>query len=197
MLNLIADFRPELVYPLIFLGHIFLGGIVLIPALYLSVTDTLSLAALFVTIIASSMVADSLWYLIGKNVRREKIYALAFIKRRAEEAKKFSQFFEKHGIRMVFLTKFVYGTRIASHLLAGIHRINFVRFLIATAAGSTVWFLVLFSLVKLLDVGVSETGSVALKLQIVFLGGVLFILLFNWYSKTFIRKRLMNPRKRK
>ncbi len=194
MLEFILQLEPIYLYPVIFLSHIFLGGLILIPALYLSITGKLSLIVLLLITIVSSMVADSIWYAIGKNLRRDRVYSFAFIRKRAEEAEKFENFYDKHGVWTVFLTKFVYGTRIASHLLAGVHTINFIGFLIATAAGTTIWFFVLFFLIKLLDIGVSGAGSAAFRLQVIFLASAAFILLFNWYSRKYIRKRLMNQK---
>ena len=194
MLEFILHLEPVYLYPTIFLGHIFLGGLILIPALYLSITGNLSLTILLLTVIASSMVTDSIWYAIGKNLRRDRVYSFAFIRKRAEEAAKFENFYDKHGIWTVFLTKFVYGTRIASHLLAGIHKISFTGFIMATATGTTLWFFVLFFLVKVLNIGVSGAESVASRLQIIFLVGTAFILFFNWYSRKYIRKRLMNQK---
>jgi membrane protein DedA with SNARE-associated domain len=197
MLDFIANLQPGYAYPALFFGHIFFGGLVLIPALYLSVTKALSLPVLFLIIILSSMFNDSFWYFIGGSIKKEKIYSFRFIKKRMAEARKFSAFYDRHGVWTVFFTKFIYGTRIASHILAGVHRISFAKFLAATAAGTAVWFMVMYFLIKGFDKGVSGTGSVAFRIQIVFLAAFAVIFLVNWFTGTYIRKRLMKTGKRK
>lgn len=197
MADFIAGLHPGYVYPSIFFGHIFLGGLILIPALYLSITQTISLPILFVLIVTSSMFADSFWYSMGKYIKKERAYSLKFIRNRMKEAKKFSEFYERYGVWAVFLTKFIYGTRIASHILAGMHKISFLRFLAATAAGTAAWFTIMFLLIKLLDRGVSDTGSLAFRIQVIFLTMIAVLILFNWFTGSYIRKRLINHRKKR
>lgn len=197
MLDFITNLQPGYLYPAVFFGHIFLGGLILIPALYLSTLQAVSLPLLFVLIVTSSMVADSAWYFLGKHIKKEGVYSLRFVKNRLEEAKKFSKFYARYGVWVVFFTKFIYGTRIASHLLAGMHKVRFMRFLIATATGTALWFTIMFFLIKTLDKGISGTGSVAFRIQVVSLITVTVLLLFNWFTGTYVRKRLMNQKKKK
>lgn len=195
MLDFITQLQPGYIYPAIFFGHIFLGGLVFIPALYLALTNELSLPILFAIIVTSSMVIDSIWYLLGKGVKKERVYSFSFIRSRMKEAKKFSASFDKYGVWAVFFTKFIYGTRIASHILAGMHKTNYWKFLGATAAGTSAWFGIMYFFVKALDKGVSGTASAAFRIQIIFLVIVILLLLLNWFTGTYVRRRLLGKSK--
>lgn len=196
MLDFIINLEPGYVYPVLFLGHIFLGGFILIPALYLAIEQELSLFILFIVIVTSSMLNDSFWYLIGNNINRERVYSLRFVKNRMKEAKNFSAFYDEHGVWAVFFTKFIYGTRIASQILAGAHKIGFIRFLSATGAGTAVWFVIMYFLITLLDRGVSSTAAVAFRIQIIFLIMTAILILFYWFTGKYLRKRIMRSKKR-
>lgn len=195
MVDFITQLQPGYIYPAIFFGHIFLGGLIFIPALYLALIHELSLPILFVVIVTSSMAIDSVWYVLGKGLQKERVYSLSFIQSRMEEARRFSTAFSKYGVWAVFFTKFIYGTRIASHIFAGIHKIDYWKFLGATAAGTSIWFGVMYFMVKALDKGVSGTASAAFRIQIIFLTIVTLLLLLNWFTGTYVRNRLMRKSK--
>jgi membrane protein DedA with SNARE-associated domain len=191
MLNFIAHLEPATLYPGIFLGIIFLGGLVLLPAMYLSTTGIVSLEMLFFVTLAASLFADSFWYLVGASAKKKRFYALPLIRTRLEQAKSFSYFFEKHGVLLVFIAKFVYGARLASHILAGIHKLNFVKFAIAVLSGTAIWFGIFYMLLSTIDAGVGGVRETTTRIQLVFLILALVIIAINWFTGTFVRKKLM------
>jgi hypothetical protein len=75
---------------------------------------------------------------------------LRYIKKRTDEAEKFSDFFLRHGAILVFVSKFVYGTRIAGQILpeciGSIFEISF-----ATTLGSMIWFGIFYILLRTAD----------------------------------------------
>jgi membrane protein DedA with SNARE-associated domain len=190
MIDFIAQLKPESLYPAIFVGIIFLGGLVLLPAVYLSMTGTISLFLFLINILAAAT-ADSFWYAIGKMAKKEKLYTYRFVKKRIVEAERFSAFFSKHGVLLVFLTKFIYGTRIASHVLAGMHKIRFYKFLIATAAGTALWFGLFFVLFHSVDAGLAEAEATAARVQLLFLITIAALVILNWFTGTYIRGKIM------
>jgi membrane protein DedA with SNARE-associated domain len=191
MIDFIAHLTPLYLYPFLFVGITFLGGLVLMPAMYLTHVGAVSLLYLFLITIFAGAVSDSVWYFIGSSAKKEKLYSFRFIKNKIQEAGKFSEFFSKHGVRLVFFTKFVYGTRIASHVLAGLHKIGYARFLGATMAGTATWFAIFYFLIRSINVGITAAKATAFRIQILFLGVVAILLVVNWFTGKYLRKKMM------
>lgn len=182
-------------YPALFVGLILLGGFVLLPAMYLTLVGAINLPLLFLFTILAAMLSDSFWYAIGLLSKKEKLYSLKFVQKRINEARQFSSFYQKHGVRLVFLTKFVYGTRIASHVLAGMHHIHLGKFIGATSSGTAIWFWIFYSLLRVLDFGIHSAQATAFRIQIFFLVSAVILILFNWFTRRFVRKALLREKK--
>ncbi len=191
MSDFIAHLGPVAVYPSIFIGIIFLGGLVLVPAMYLSLSGTIHLMYLFIVTVAAGATADMVWYTIGRLAKKERIFMFSYVRKRLEEAKKFSSFFNRHGVLLVYLTKFIWGTRVASHLLAGLHRIPVAKFLGSTALGTATWFGIFYVLVRSVDFGVAAVQVTARRVEVIFLLMAVLLLFFNWCIGTFLRKKIM------
>lgn len=195
MLSFLTHLAPGALYPGIFVGIIFLGGLILLPAMYLSTTGTVSLGILFLITLLASLCADSFWYVVGALAQKEKLYALPFLRKRIEGAKAFSAYFEKRGVFLVFIAKFVYGARLASHILAGMHRLPFFKFVGAVLSGTAVWFGIFYVLLHMVDIGVSGAKSAATRIELGLLILVLILGGLNWFTGTFIRKKMMQKQK--
>jgi membrane protein DedA with SNARE-associated domain len=191
MIDFIAHLSHTTLYPTLFVGVIALGGIVLLPAMYLAMSGMFSLVHLFVITLLANLTSECVWYMIGFRAKKDRLYRLGFIKKRMEEAKKFSTFFTAHGALLVFLSKFIYGTRIAGQILAGVHRINFLKFLFATTLGSMIWFAIFYVLLKTADFSVSSVKSVASHIQLTFLMVAVVLTCINIFTGTYVRKRIM------
>lgn len=191
MLEFISGLHPFILYPFLFVGVIVVGGVVLLPAMYLSLLGPVSLILLFLTAILAGISADSLWYYVGKSAKKERLYSLAFVQKRIEEAKKFSNFYTERGVLLAFLTKFVYGTRIASHVLAGMHKVNFMKFLGATALGTTVWFFIFYFLIRFIDLGIASVATTALRISLMFAIIVIATLLINFFSGKYLKRKIL------
>lgn len=195
MMEFLAQVEPGLLYPALFVGLTLLGGFVLLPAMYMTLTGHLDLFMLFMLTLFAAATSDSVWYIIGLFSKKEKLYRLSFIKKPMEEAKRFSDFYSRHGVRLVFFTKFIYGTRLASHILAGMHKISYAGFLGATALGTAIWFWIFHFLIKALDFGVEATKSTAFRIQIIFLLGGAILVALNLLTGKYLRNRLMRSKR--
>jgi membrane protein DedA with SNARE-associated domain len=191
MINFIAHLSWEALYPTLFVGIIFLGGIILLPAMYLAMTGAFSLFHLFIITLLSNITAETIWYTIGMYAKKERLYKLRYIKKRTEEAEKFSDFFLRHGTMLVFVSKFVYGTRIAGQILAGMHRINFLKFLFATTVGSMIWFGIFYILLRGADLGIASVKETTKHIQLTFLIVAGFLAVINIFTGTVVRKRML------
>lgn len=191
MVDFILHLTPGYLYPGLLLGLITTGGFVLLPAIYMSIIGNLNLNHLFMIVLLAGVASDSLWYYIGNKARKDRLYRLSFVKKRMREAEKFSTFFSRHGVLLVFMTKFIYGTRIASHVLAGMHKIKYVRFVLATSLGTAIWFWIFYALVKTVDNGLATAKTTALRIQLLLLIVTIIMLLLNWFTGTYVRKKLL------
>lgn len=190
MLEILSNLHPIILYPSLFLGLIILAGIVLLPAMYFSLMGGMPLIGLFVVTILAGIASESFWYYLGRRSANGSLPALSFLKNKVDQSKKFTKLFTKYGIRTVFIAKFIYGTRLASHVLAGIHKVHYGLFIFATSLGTAIWFFIFYGLIHSLNKSIDSTKAVAFKIQIIFLVMVLLILSINWITKKYVLPRL-------
>jgi membrane protein DedA with SNARE-associated domain len=107
-------------YPLLFIGLLAAGEVVLIPALYLAVTDRLDLALVVGIAITATTLSDLAWYTIGRAFPAVALRRLS-ARRGGRLLPWLERTFNERGAQALFASKFVYGTRVMAQLLAGLH----------------------------------------------------------------------------
>jgi membrane protein DedA with SNARE-associated domain len=179
-------FITDLPYPYIitFFTSIVAGEFAFAPIIFLAATsDALYLPYTLLAVLSGTIVADSIWYSIGRNNPKEKIYSFPFIKKRAKKLERFSSFFERNYILFLLLTKFVYGTRTISQIVAGIHKIPYKKFIGVSAFGSAIWIGLLTGIASLLSISLERFMETSYDARIIFALFILFIastyLIFN------------------
>lgn len=159
----------------LFVSVLFLGEIVVIPTLYLSLLGYLDFTTVFIIAVVAPVAYEHVWYMIGRLIPRKKIYHLPFMEYVRPKMDRLENFFSCHGSRCVFYSKFVLGTRTAAVLLAGIHDMSVFSFSRANIAANIIW-------TSLLALGayVINSGLVVLTDNILYIrvGISAFILLF-------------------
>ena len=116
------------------------GETILLPAVYFALLGKLELLPVVAVAATATILSDFGWYLGGRFVPASKIGRLPLLRRRWPQALAYaSDLFERHGAKTVFASKFLYGTRIATQVLAGVTRLGYVRYLIANTASVLVW----------------------------------------------------------
>lgn len=179
----------------LFVSVFFLGEIVVIPALYLSLLGYLNFTSVFIVAVSAPIVYEHIWFAIGRIIPRRKIYDLPFIEYIRPNMDRLENFFSCHGSRCVFYSKFVLGTRTATVLLAGIHDMSLVSFSKANISANIVW-------TSLLTLGayLVKSGAMILteNLMYIRIGISFFILLFivfMWVVKRLFRKEVLTSKK--
>lgn len=121
-------------YLFIFVGMIFAGEVVLIPAIYLAATGQLDIQLVIVLSVIATLLSDFIWYFAGCSFPAS---ALARIPGRGTRrvVRGLERLFRRNGVQVLFLSKFVYGTRIAAQILSGVHDMPFRSYLIANILG--------------------------------------------------------------
>lgn len=121
-------------YPVLFVGLLAAGEVVLIPALYLAVTGRLDLAIVFAIAITATVISDLAWYSIGRLSPTAALRRLA-ARRGGRLLPWLERQYRERGAQALFASKFVYGTRVMAQLLAGLQGMPLrVYFAVNTAA---------------------------------------------------------------
>lgn len=120
-------------YPLLFVGLLAAGELVLIPALYLAVKGRLDLPLVIGIAITATALSDLAWYTIGRAFPTVALKKLA--KRQGGRLLPWlERTFAERGALALFLSKFVYGTRVMAQLIAGLSGMPLRRYLPVNAA---------------------------------------------------------------
>ncbi|RFF31209.1 DedA family protein [Wenzhouxiangella sediminis] len=114
VLDLVAAYP----YLMLFVGLLLAGEVVLLPALYLATTGRLDPVAVILVAVVATMLSDLAWFMIG---RWSPSGAVEKMRQRhsSRVVNRLQGLFSRNGPRLLFLSKFVYGTRIAAQVLAG------------------------------------------------------------------------------
>lgn len=114
VLDLVAAYP----YLMLFVGLLLVGEAVLLPALYLATTGRLDPFAVIIVAVVATMLSDLVWFLLG---RWSPAGAVEKMRRRhsGHVVDRLQNLFSRNSSRLLFLSKFVYGTRIAAQILAG------------------------------------------------------------------------------
>jgi membrane protein DedA with SNARE-associated domain len=191
MADFLAQVSPSVAYLILYVGIIFTGGAALLLGMLFSFAGKLSIFVVFAVTILAALTADAVWYFVGRRAKKDKLYSYSFVQKRVEEAQAFSRFFEKHGVALVFFTKFIWGTRIASHVLAGMHKVPFFKFVLSTALGTAVWFVLFYFILKGVDASIAAAKATALRLQLICLVFFVLAIGLNWFTGTYVRRRIL------
>ncbi len=116
-------------YPYIFLfiGIIFAGEAVLLPAIYFALDGKLHMPYVILTFLLATATADFTWYYVGRHMGDR--FARRMVKGKIQERlERLSGPFAKHGSMVLFFSKFVYGTRIAVQILAGLQKMSLRKY---------------------------------------------------------------------
>ncbi|MFL6446305.1 MAG: VTT domain-containing protein [Bryobacteraceae bacterium] len=98
------------------------------------------LVLLLLSAVVAALIGDTVWYELGRFKGRS---VLAFLCKLSLEpdtcVRKTESIFAKRGTGALVLAKFVPGMSLVSVALAGVSRVTYWRFLLADAAGCTLW----------------------------------------------------------
>lgn len=130
VLDLVAAYP----YLMLFVGLLLAGEVVLLPALYLATTGRLDPWMVIVVAVVATMLSDLVWFLLG---RWSPSSAVERLRQRysGRIVDRLLNLFSRNGLRLLFLSKFVYGTRIAAQVIAGALGMSFKTWLVVNFAG--------------------------------------------------------------
>jgi membrane protein DedA with SNARE-associated domain len=166
---------------------LFAGELVLLPAIYLAITGRLELAYVIAIAITATMLSDFGWYYVG---RRFPAAALQRLPGRGTHGlvNGLDRLFDRRGAHVVFLSKFVYGTRAATQILAGVHDMPLRVYLLANVLGVTALTLVLSFLAWSVVGTARRYGDIVHNVEIAFVAFAL-VAAIAYFSAAMIARR--------
>ena len=112
----------------------------LVAAGALSAGGRLSTAALLALAVGASLIADSLWYLLGRRHGYRILKTVCGISLSPDSCvRQTESVFERHGVVSLLYAKFIPGFSTVAPPLAGALRVGFLRFAAFDAGGALVW----------------------------------------------------------
>jgi membrane protein DedA with SNARE-associated domain len=109
-------------------------------ALYAGTTHHLNIAALAAVAASAAVIGDNAGYWIGKTGGRRLAERYGRYVRLTRARLKVGRYlYARHGIKVVFLGRFVAVLRTYAAFLAGLSRMRWSRFLLANATGGVLW----------------------------------------------------------
>lgn len=164
-------------YTALFGGVLIAGEAVALPVLYFSLSRGIETVwQVFFIIQFAVLAADTAWYLGGRTLPIEQLLDLPLLKKRKERMKRFEAFFQKHSIRILFLSRFVIGTRAVTQMLSGAYRLRYVRYIGINAVSSLIWTVFLMSFGLFLQKALAGYIETTTGLYIVF--GIFVLIIF-------------------
>lgn len=133
-------------FPALFFGGFFFGETVIIPAAFLAGQDILSLQEVFWVTFLGTVIADTLWFIAGPPLFRFA-HRFEWIAARSESVlKRVKDLYADQPFRALFVSKFVYGTRILTVIYLSFERVSAVRFLIVNLASTFLWLVAIVAI---------------------------------------------------
>lgn len=115
----------------------FPGDTLLFVAGTFASTGVINIFWLFILLSLAAILGDSVNYSIGKYFGKEVFLKRHWVKE--ENIEKTKDFFERHGGKTIIIARFVPVIRSFAPFVAGIGRMNYLRFLTFNVVGAILW----------------------------------------------------------
>lgn len=182
LLNSILSFASYFRYPLIAIGTVIEGPILMIASGFLYRAGFFELVPLFIAILIGDLIGDILWYVVGRYFagpilsKRGKFVGIT-----PEKFEKIKELFSKYHERILIFSKLTLGLGFALGVLvvAGATKVSFKRYMVINAIGE------IFLVSTMIAIGYFF-GEVYLKisdnLKFGFLAVVLVLIIASFYA---------------
>lgn len=171
-------------YIFLFFGGLIGGEWVQLPVIYLAVTGALEPSIVFFWCLAGIFVSDVVWFFIGRWLTMERIMELGPIKKRERMVNYFLKWFDKHDLKILYISDFIYGLRIPVQVMLGARRLPFYKFFIVDLLGVGSYLLLLFGLGFAFNESLTSFEQIVEQTRtIAFFLFAASIFLVNWWIK--------------
>lgn len=172
-------------YPLLFIGSIFEGPIVMVASGVLLHLPNFYLLPIYFTLLFGDLTADILWYTVGRNLAAPLVAKYGYIFGvSVERFEKMKTVFRRHDFKILFISKITmgFGFAIGTIAAAGAAHVPFKKFVVFNLLGGFIWTSMLIALGYFLGqlYGVIADGF---KLMFIFASCVILIsMLYGFMS---------------
>jgi membrane protein DedA with SNARE-associated domain len=171
----------------LFVGMLFVGELVLLPAIYLAVAGRLDLVYVMIIAITTTIAKDFVLYWLGRKFPAEALQRLPG-RGTNKVVNGIERLFTNRGPQVVFVSKFVYGTRAVVQVLAGVHNLPVRSYAIANSLGVAALTLALSGIAWSVAGTARRYGDVVHSVEIAFAVFV-FIAAIGYFSVAVVARR--------
>lgn len=174
-------------YIVLFIGLLFAGEALLLPAVYLALAGRLEMSYVVGIAMFSTVVSDMFWYYVGAHINQR--FAKKLVAGRIQRGlEKLSAAFSRHSGRVLYLSKFVYGTRTTAQVLAGLNLMPLRKYISINFMG--VFSLLAFIVILAYSIGatVENMESIVHTVEIGFLIFVVLIVIAHLIFGSYFKK---------
>lgn len=149
-----------------FLGALFEGTFIMILAGVFLKLGYLKFWGIISVLVSGYFINGIFFYLIGRYGGERALRKLEKFKRVKGILGKLQDYFLKHSIKTIFITRITYGLSIPTLLMAGSFKMNFKKFLIITFWGAVVWALMLIGVGYVFGASYKAMGIVVKSISV-------------------------------
>ncbi|MDQ3076908.1 MAG: VTT domain-containing protein [bacterium] len=172
----------------LFIGMLFLGEVVLLPAIYYSLSGNIGVFEVIYVSAIATLVSDLVWYYLAFFVPIKKITTWKHVEKHQVIFQKLSTLFDRYGLLILFLSKFVYGTRILVQIICGLKQVNIVKYLIVNTIG--VFSYIAFLYVIALSVSNAISFRILGGMKISMIVFIVLVIIINLWVKYYIQRKI-------
>ncbi len=182
MENLITNFG----YPALFFGSLLEGESFLITAGFLAKRGYLNLYLIIMLAMAGTYLADVTLYFLGRKKGQGIITKLPQAKIYYPKAKRL---FDRYGIWAIFITRYLYGLRLASAAFFGLMRMRPRNFLPLAFVSCLVWAIIMANLGYMFGAGLEALIGQIKHLEMLIVAVIIALGVTVWLIRRFLHKR--------
>ena len=174
-------------YIILFAGLLFAGEAFLLPAVYFALAGELRLSYIIAIAFIATAVSDLFWYYIGTNIKEK--FAERLVAGRVWRAlEKLSSAFSRHGGKVLYLSKFVYGTRTAAQVLAGLQAMPVRRYIAINSLGIMSLLAFIIILAYSVEMTVANVQRIVHDVEVTFFSFVAVVVLGHLVVGAYVKK---------
>lgn len=151
------------------------GETIMIPAVYFSFVGYIPLWKLVVISVLANLIADSFWYSVGRFFSFDKLKNMSWFSQYAEKIEEVGSSIKKHGLKFLFVSKFVIGTRTIMQILCGMNKIKLTKYLVVNTAGIIAYLFTFYGIAYIFRASLDQLNFSEVISEVSF--GVIFILM--------------------
>lgn len=175
-------------YIFLFAGMLLAGESILLPAIYFTFTGKLSLPYVISVSILATVLSDIFWYFVGLHAK-ERFFERMIEGRVKSAVSKLSGAFARRGALLLFLSKFVYGIRVAAQVLAGAEKMPFQKYILVNICGVSTLIGAIALVAYSVRGSLGALGDIVHKAEVAFLAFFVLVVLIHVAVGAYLKKK--------